>query len=82
MSKQLQDRRIIVTGGASGMGEGLVKALPLLGAKVVSLDLTAEAGAQIAKDAGAHFVAVDVSSQESVNAAFGTPPSTSAGWTC
>jgi NAD(P)-dependent dehydrogenase (short-subunit alcohol dehydrogenase family) len=70
MSKQLEDRRIIVTGGASGMGEGLVRALPRLGAKVVSMDLTAEVGTQIAEESGAHFVACDVSDQKSVTAAF------------
>jgi NAD(P)-dependent dehydrogenase (short-subunit alcohol dehydrogenase family) len=65
----LKARRIIVTGGASGMGEGLVRALPGLGASVVSLDLNADAGARIAKEAGAGFVAVDVSNKESVTAA-------------
>jgi len=65
----LSGRRIIVTGGASGMGEGLVRALPGLGASVVSLDLNADAGQQIAAAAGASFVAVDVSDKASVDAA-------------
>jgi len=67
---RLDGRRIIITGGASGMGEGLVRAFPGLGAQVVSMDLNPEVGQKIAEDAGADFVSVDVSSKESVDAAF------------
>ena len=63
---QLTGRRIIVTGGASGMGEGLVRAYPGLGAQVVSLDLS-DAGAAIAEEAGARFVRADVTNEESVD---------------
>jgi NAD(P)-dependent dehydrogenase (short-subunit alcohol dehydrogenase family) len=66
---RLDGRRIVITGGASGMGAGLVAALPELGAKVVSLDLMVEAGQQIAEKAGAGFLECDVTSQESVTAA-------------
>lgn len=66
----LTDRRIIITGGASGMGEGLVRAFPKLGAKVVALDLTEETGERIAADSGASFIATDVSDQDSVDQAF------------
>ncbi|CAN5263119.1 SDR family oxidoreductase [soil metagenome] len=66
---RLDGRRVIITGGASGMGEGLVRAFPQLGARVVSLDLTEEAGRAIAKEAGADFVAVNVSDEESVTSA-------------
>lgn len=65
----LAGRRIIVTGGASGMGEGLVRALPGLGASIVSLDRNAKAGTRIAAEAGTGFVAVDVSDKQSVTAA-------------
>lgn len=54
------------------MGEGLVRAFPGLGAKVVSLDITPDSGERIAREAGAHFVTADVSSKESVDAAFAT----------
>ncbi|OJY53912.1 SDR family NAD(P)-dependent oxidoreductase [Sphingomonas sp. 67-41] len=64
----LKGRRIIVTGGASGMGEGLVRALPGLGAQVVSLDINSEAGARIATETGTGFVSVDVASKASVTA--------------
>jgi len=67
---RLDGRRIIVTGGASGMGEAMVRAFPGLGADVVSLDVSQDAGASIAKEAGARFVAADVTDPESVDAAF------------
>ncbi|MFG3025693.1 SDR family NAD(P)-dependent oxidoreductase [Streptomyces sp. NPDC048254] len=70
MTKELDGRRVVVTGGASGMGEGIVRAFPGLGAKVVSLDLSADKGAEIAKEAGAHFVSCDVSEQASAERAF------------
>ena len=70
--QDLSGRRIIVTGGASGMGEGLVRALPGLGASVVSLDLNEAAGTDIASQAGARFVACDVTDQESTTAAVST----------
>lgn len=65
----LTGRRVVITGGASGMGAGLVRAFPQLGAQVVSLDLTRDPGASIAQDAGAKFVAADVSDLDSVKSA-------------
>ncbi|MCW2529732.1 MAG: Short-chain dehydrogenase [Pseudonocardiales bacterium] len=67
---RLDGRRVIITGGASGMGEGLVRAFPGLGAQVVSLDVTEASGRAIAEASGARFVKVDVSDKESVDAAF------------
>lgn len=67
--RMLDGRRIIVTGGASGMGEGLVRALPAMGARVVSLDLNADAGARVAGEAGATFLGGDVTDKASVDAA-------------
>lgn len=65
-SGMLEGRRIIITGGASGMGAGLVRNFPAAGAKVVSLDLAAE-GRDIATEAGATgFATVDVTDEESV----------------
>ena len=62
----LAGRRIIITGGASGMGEGLVRALPGLGAHIVSLDRNEAAGALIAAETGTIFLPVDVTDQQSV----------------
>lgn len=64
---ELNGRRIIITGGASGMGECLVRELPKLGARVLSMDWAAEAGAAIASEAGAEgFVTVNVADEASV----------------
>jgi NAD(P)-dependent dehydrogenase (short-subunit alcohol dehydrogenase family) len=68
-SVDLQDRRIIVTGGASGMGQGVVRAFPRLGAKVVSLDVNVEEGEKVAADFGVGFVQCDVSDSKSVESA-------------
>jgi NAD(P)-dependent dehydrogenase (short-subunit alcohol dehydrogenase family) len=67
---EVKGLRIIVTGGASGMGEALVKDYARNGANVVSLDVTDEAGQAIAAAAGATFVHCDVSDEASVVAAF------------
>src|SRR5260370_21863940 len=64
---RLDGRRIIVTGGASGMGEAMVRAFPGLGANVVSLDVSEEVGAGIAQEAGVGFVTAGVSDFESVD---------------
>lgn len=71
MAEDLTGRRIIITGGASGMGAGLVRALPALGAAVVSVDIAADPGESIAGDAGARFVACDVADPDAVDKAFG-----------
>ena len=66
----LEGRRVIITGGASGMGGGLVRAFPGLGARVVSLDVNETLGRSVADEAGAvGFLTVDVTDQASVLAA-------------
>lgn len=68
--KILSGRRIVVTGGASGMGEGLVRAFPELGAAVVSMDLAQASGTRIATEShAAGFVTIDVTDKASVDAA-------------
>ena len=64
---ELAGRRILITGGASGMGEGLVRSLTGMGALVVSMDLNRERGEAVAKAAGARgFMEVDVADEGSV----------------
>ena len=63
--------RIVVTGGASGMGEAMVKDFARHGGAVVSLDIADEAGQAIAAAAGAAYIHCDVSREDSVRAAFG-----------
>jgi NAD(P)-dependent dehydrogenase (short-subunit alcohol dehydrogenase family) len=53
----------IVTGGASGLGEGTARMLAEHGAEVVIADLQAEAGMAVAMEIGGAFVRCDVSSE-------------------
>ncbi len=62
----------IVTGGASGLGEGAARALAAAGCKVAILDLQKEQGEKVAADIGGIFVHCDVSSPESAEAALTT----------
>jgi len=53
----------IVTGGASGLGEGAARMLAAHGGKVVVADLQAELGAAVAAEIGGRFVRCDVSQE-------------------
>ncbi len=53
----------IVTGGASGLGEGTARMLTAKGARVVIADMQVEKGEAIAKDIGGAFVKCDVSQE-------------------
>jgi len=53
----------IVTGGASGLGEGTARMLASNGAKVVIADLQADKGEAIAREIGGAFVKCDVSQE-------------------
>ncbi|SFR57689.1 NAD(P)-dependent dehydrogenase, short-chain alcohol dehydrogenase family [Marinobacter gudaonensis] len=59
----------IVTGGASGLGEGAARALAAAGCKVAILDLQKEQGRKVAEDIGGIFLECDVSSADSAEAA-------------
>jgi len=48
---QLENKRIIVTGGAQGIGEGTVRAFASEGATVASMDLNEEKGRIVAEEA-------------------------------
>jgi NAD(P)-dependent dehydrogenase (short-subunit alcohol dehydrogenase family) len=69
---QIKDKVFIVTGGASGLGEGTARMLAALGGKVVIADMQAEAGEAVAKEIGgaanACFVKCDVTSELDVQA--------------
>jgi NAD(P)-dependent dehydrogenase (short-subunit alcohol dehydrogenase family) len=60
----------VVTGGASGLGEATARALAARGAKVALFDLNRDKGEAVAADIGGLFCAVDVTSDESVDAGF------------
>ena len=59
----------IVTGGASGLGEGTARMLAANGAKVVIADLQADKGEALAKELGGAFVKCDVSQEADGQAA-------------
>ncbi len=59
----------IITGGASGLGEGTARVLATRGATVVIADMQAERGASVAREIGGHFVKCDVSSEADGQAA-------------
>jgi NAD(P)-dependent dehydrogenase (short-subunit alcohol dehydrogenase family) len=60
---QIKDKVFIVTGGASGLGEGTARMLAAQGGKVVIADMQAEKGEQVAKEIGGAFVKCDVTSE-------------------
>ncbi|MGV3499852.1 MAG: SDR family NAD(P)-dependent oxidoreductase, partial [Hydrogenophaga sp.] len=54
----------IVTGGASGLGEGTARMLAANGGKVVIADMQADKGEAVAREIGGVFVKCDVSQEE------------------
>ena len=60
---QIANKVFIVTGGASGLGEGTARMLAKCGGKVVIADMQVEKGEAVAKEIGASFVRCDVSSE-------------------
>ncbi|WP_440998120.1 SDR family NAD(P)-dependent oxidoreductase [Arhodomonas sp. SL1] len=70
---RLKDKGIIVTGGASGIGEATIRRAVAEGARAVIADMNAEAGEALAAELGdekARFVRVDVTRSEDVAALF------------
>ena len=60
----------IVTGGASGLGEAVVRALAAAGAKVSIFDQNEDLGLRVAGEMGGAFCKTDVTSEASVETAF------------
>lgn len=60
----------VVTGGASGLGAATARRLAAAGVKVTLFDMNVEQGEAIAEEIGGAFVAVDVTSNDSVKAGF------------
>lgn len=65
---RLKDRVAIVTGGASGFGEGIVRRFAEEGARVAIVDLNADAAARLAEELDQLPVTADVSDRASVAA--------------
>lgn len=68
MGDRLAGKRAIVTGGASGFGEGIVRRFAEEGARVLIADLNEDAARALAVQTGAEACACDVSRAESVAA--------------
>ena len=69
---QIKDHGFIITGGGSGLGAATARRLVAEGARVLLVDLNAEAGAALAAELGANarFVAADVTDGAAAEAAF------------
>lgn len=72
MSTGVAGTRIVVTGGASGMGAALVRAYAQAGANVATLDRDVESGTAVAREAGGttRFFACDVTDKTAVDDSF------------
>ncbi len=68
--KLSSDISAVITGGASGLGEGTARALAGRGVKIGIFDMNAQRGEMIAKELGGAFALVDVSDEASVDAGF------------
>src|SRR5665213_3591969 len=66
---ELNNTSAVVTGGASGLGEGTARALAERGVKVVLADLNDDAGTAIATEIGGAYVHCDVTKTDDVIAA-------------
>jgi NAD(P)-dependent dehydrogenase (short-subunit alcohol dehydrogenase family) len=60
---EIQGKVFIVTGGASGLGEGTARMLVANGGTVVIADMQADKGEAVAKSLGGSFIKCDVSSE-------------------
>ena len=68
---QLENKGILVTGGASGLGAACVRLLTQFGARATIVDLNPETGTALAEElgAGAQFVKADVTNEADVQVA-------------
>lgn len=66
---QLQGQAALVTGGASGLGAEVVRQLARAGARVTILDINLDLAQTLAQEVGAHAVACDITSSDSVQQA-------------
>jgi len=66
---EIRGKVFVVTGGASGLGEGTARMLAAEGATVVIADMQAEKGEALAESIGGAFVRCDVSQEADAQAA-------------
>jgi len=70
-ARRLEDKVAIITGGASGIGEAIVRLFTKHGAKVIIADISDESGRKLAESLSppATYVHCDVSKEQDVSAA-------------
>lgn len=78
----LDGQHVIVTGGGSGIGAAVVRAMAREGARVAVLDISAERGQAVADEVGAPAFAVNVVDAEAVEAAITAAVAGLGGLTC
>lgn len=66
--KDLQDRTVLVTGGATLIGAGVAHCLRDAGARVVLADIDVARGEAVAREIGAKFIATDITDDAAVQA--------------
>lgn len=64
----LQDRRILITGAARGLGRAFAEHAIAAGARVAVADILEDVGSATARDIGATFVPMDLAAPESIEA--------------
>ncbi len=60
MAGRVQDKAVLLTGGAMGLGKAAAKALMAEGATVIITDIDAAAGAATAAELGCDYIHQDV----------------------
>ncbi|MEL6885436.1 MAG: glucose 1-dehydrogenase [Pseudomonadota bacterium] len=65
---QLDGKTALVTGGASGFGDGIARAFAAAGARVMVADINGDGAQAVAESIGGHACQVDVSNGTSVQA--------------
>jgi len=65
---ELSGTAAIISGGASGLGEAVTRALASAGSTVVIADLNEEKGKKVAEETGGEFVKTDVTDEAAVTA--------------
>ncbi|MGO9935233.1 MAG: SDR family NAD(P)-dependent oxidoreductase [Steroidobacteraceae bacterium] len=67
--RSLEDRSVLITGGASGIGASLVQAFVEQGSRVSFLDIDVDAGKALAQTTGASFLICDLADIDALRAA-------------
>jgi NAD(P)-dependent dehydrogenase (short-subunit alcohol dehydrogenase family) len=76
VSKRLEGRTAVITGGGSGIGLASAKRLAAEGARIIIADLDEAAGKSAAQETGGLFVRTDVASETDVENVFATAKDT------